>query len=213
MEFLGLGPRSSAVEFGAGIGYLTIPMLRRGCQVTATDISQGELDILSENARLLGVTSGLHALQGQPASLPEDWRDAFDCAVTSSVLHHIEDPYDFVRRMTRFVKPGGWCGGMEPNAASPTTRLIHEIGFLLPSYTLMNRDAERNWTSSREERIRDYAIRAGLENVEVVKFDLFPRPFLSQFPFLDSPERFLTSIRPLRSLCITLLWKAQKPHI
>ena len=210
-QFLGLTAGARVIEFGCGMGTLTLPMAARGCRVTATDVSQGELELLRENADTLGLMNRLRIKKGEPVSLPRRWRGTFDSAVTSSVLHHVEDPFEFVRSMTRFVKPGGWCGGLEPNAASPVMRLIQEVGFRLPGYVLGNRSAEKNFHTSTAARLRAYAIQAGLQNVEVVKVDIFPRPLLSRLPFLHSVEDRLTSLRLIEPLCITLFWRGQRP--
>ncbi|MGB6838630.1 MAG: class I SAM-dependent methyltransferase [Dehalococcoidia bacterium] len=210
-RFLGLTADARVIEFGSGIGTLTLTLAALGCRMTATDVSQGELDLLRGNAETLALADRLEMERGDPASLPSDWQGTFDFAVTSSVLHHVEDPFEFVRSMARFVKPGDWCGGLEPNAASPVMRLIQEVGFWLPRYVLGDRAAEKNFHTSTAHRLHAYATRAGLQNVEVVKVDLFPRPLLSRLPFLHAVEDRLTSLRLVKPLCITLFWRGQKP--
>ena len=209
-RFLGLTAGARVIEFGCGMGTLTLALAALGCRVTATDISQVQLDLLEENAKALGLADRLQIEKAEPGSLPSRWHEAFEFAVTSSVLHHVEDPFGFVRDMKRSVKPGGWCGGLEPNAASPIARLIQELGFWLPGYVLANRSAERNFHTSTVRRLRAYATHADLRNVDVVKADLFPRPLLSLVPLLHPVEDTLTSSRLIRPLCITLFWKGQK---
>lgn len=210
-QFLGLTADARVIEFGAGMGTLTLSLVARGCRVTATDVSQVELDLLRENAKTLGLGDRLRVERGEPGSVPSRWQETFDFAATSSVLHHVEDPFRFVRAMARFAKPGGWCGGLEPNAASPVMRLIQEIGFWLPGYVLANRSAEKNFHTSTARRLRAYATLAGLRNVEVVSVDLFPRPLLSRLPFLHVVEDIVTPSLLIRPLCITLFWRGQKP--
>lgn len=212
-QFLGLSPGARVIEFGSGMGTLTLSLVTLGCRVIATDVSKVELALLCENARTLGLGGDLHIEEGEPGSLPSEWQGTFDFAATSSVLHHVEDPFEFVRDMARFVKPGGWCGGLEPNATSPIMRLIQEVGFWLPGYVLADRAAEKNFHTSTARHLRAYATLAGLRNVKVVQVDLFPRPLLSRLPFLHAIEDVLASSRAIRPLCITLFWRGQKPGL
>jgi SAM-dependent methyltransferase len=142
---LGRDPDSfgSALEIGAGTGYFTINLLQAGVvrEATATDISQGMLDVLAESAERLGLA--VRTARCEATALPfED--DSFDLVFGHAVLHHLPDLAGAFAEFRRVLRPGGmvaFCG--EPSrygdrlaslpkraalAAAPLWRLLMRAG-------------------------------------------------------------------------------------
>jgi len=94
------------VDLGAGEGTATLPCLKSGARVIAIDVSQAQLDRLSQagapyRSRLETVTAdagrAIGALAGRPV----------DIILANSFLHHVPDYLALVREATTLLGPGG----------------------------------------------------------------------------------------------------------
>jgi 2-polyprenyl-3-methyl-5-hydroxy-6-metoxy-1,4-benzoquinol methylase len=206
-QFLGLKPGQRVIEFGCGMGTMSLALAQYGVEIMATDISDGEVGLLRENAARLGVADRVQTAVGEPSTLPVAWHGSYDFALTSSVLHHVEDPSAFVGGMSNFVRPGGWCGGIEPNAESPWMRAVQELGFRLPGYVVGSREAERNFHTATAGNIAAYASQNRLDQIEITRCEFLPRPLISALPALAHVDSFLSGARILHPLLLTLFWK------
>jgi ubiquinone/menaquinone biosynthesis C-methylase UbiE len=96
------------LEVGAGTGFFVINLALAGCldgaDLSATDISQGMLDVCERN----GADHGLEIAtrQGDAESLPYD-DDAFDLIIGHAFIHHLPVPGTAIAEMYRVLKPGG----------------------------------------------------------------------------------------------------------
>ena len=104
----GLHSYGRGLEIGAGTGYFSLNLLRRGWidEVVATDISPGMLETLSATAESLGLSSHVETVVCDAEHLPfED--DSFDIVFGHAVLHHIPDLEQAFREFRRVLRPGG----------------------------------------------------------------------------------------------------------
>ena len=105
-------PFAEALEIGAGTGYFTLNLMQLGLieRATATDISPGMLQTLTETAGELGLT--VHTATADAEQLPfED--ESFDLVFGHAVLHHIPDLKRAFAEFERVLRPGGtvaFCG-------------------------------------------------------------------------------------------------------
>lgn len=90
------------LDFGAGTGNLSRIFADKGCQVTACDVSQVSLDILTQNLPSYDIKTVLY--DGVKLPFVDD---SFDVVATYSVLHHIPDYLSAILEMVRVVKKGG----------------------------------------------------------------------------------------------------------
>ena len=93
-----------ALDFGSGTGNLTQHLLSNGFKVTAADVSEKSLKILSnkfQNNEKLEI----QIINGQ--TLSEFPNARFDLVATYSVLHHVPDYLKIISEFSRVVKPGG----------------------------------------------------------------------------------------------------------
>ncbi|MEQ1789375.1 MAG: class I SAM-dependent methyltransferase [Rickettsiales bacterium] len=92
-----------ALDFGCGAGNLTRHLSNLGCEVLASDISQGFLDLVSSRTYQSKVKTIL--LNGLDiANIPDE---SVDMVATYSVLHHVPDYLSLLKEFMRVLKPGG----------------------------------------------------------------------------------------------------------
>ena len=94
-----------AVDIGSGEGDVSL-ILARGCKkVTAVDLNQKMLEVLSDRFLREGFPN-IDVKQGDMESLPLPDCSA-DLVVMSQVLHHAASPEKALSEMLRILKPGG----------------------------------------------------------------------------------------------------------
>lgn len=92
-----------ALDFGCGAGNLTRHISDLGCEVMASDVSQGFLDLVA--SRKYSTTVKTIQLNGVNLSNIAD--ESVDMVATYSVLHHVPDYLSVLNEFMRILKPGG----------------------------------------------------------------------------------------------------------
>lgn len=93
----------TAVDVGAGTGFVTQELLNRKLRVVAIDQSQEMLDVLKQKYSSVGE---IVCLQADAYSLPLE-SDSVDYVMANMFLHHVENPGQAISEMIRILKPGG----------------------------------------------------------------------------------------------------------
>ena len=99
----GVEPGRLAADIGAGAGFVTEGLLKRGLRVIAVDRSAA---MLEEMKRKFGEGSAIEYRLGEADSLPIA-DGSVDYVFANMYLHHVESPPDALREMARILKPGG----------------------------------------------------------------------------------------------------------
>jgi SAM-dependent methyltransferase len=94
----------TVLDLGAGDGIATLPFLQLGAQVLAVDISENQLQQLARTCDRFSARLELRCADILRV-LEEDRR--FDIVVANSLLHHIPDYTDLVRRASTALAEGG----------------------------------------------------------------------------------------------------------
>lgn len=147
-----VGQGDSAADIGAGTGFLTEELLKRGVCVTAVDSSENMLGQLK--AKFANI-KGFECRVGDAENLPLE-AESFDAVLANMCLHHVENPSAAISEMAESLKAGG--------------RLVitdldeHNSEFLL------NEHHDR-WAGFKRSDISDWFRSAGLENVEITDMD------------------------------------------
>lgn len=102
MDIAGVEAGKKAADIGAGSGFLTEGLLRRGLHVVAVDQSQ---EMLSQMKHKFGGSAVDYRL-GPAERLPLADREV-DFVFANMYLHHVESPAGAIREMVRILKPGG----------------------------------------------------------------------------------------------------------
>lgn len=106
-------PCKNVLDIGAGIGSLSLPLLREGSSVTGLDVSAKSLGAYHERARREQLEKSLTLLCQRAEDLESE--EAFDMVVTRHVLHHVDDISEVARRIHRSLKQDGVAIFLEPN--------------------------------------------------------------------------------------------------
>jgi SAM-dependent methyltransferase len=123
-EFLGDLEGKEVIEYGCGLGQLTVRLARSGAHVTAFDISAHSIETTRKRARLSGVEDRITFAVAAGEQLP--FADAsFDLAVGKAVLHHL-DPVSGSRELARILRPGGRGAFSEPLGTNPFVRFARD---------------------------------------------------------------------------------------
>ncbi len=196
-EFLGDLRGKQVIEYGCGLGQLTVLLARSGAEVTAFDISAHSIETTRKRARLSGVEDHITLAVAAGEQLPFD--DAsFDLAVGKAVLHHL-DPVSGSRELARILRPGGRGAFSEPLGTNPLVGFArdhlpypgkHERGADIP---LRHSDVEA-WMAPFSE--------AHIQGVQL--FSMIERGlgFHSRVPVLEEYDRLILKRWPgLWPLC------------
>ncbi len=92
-----------AADIGAGTGFMTEGLLRRGLKVIAVDESKKMLAELKKKLRGRG---SIECRRGAAEMIPVGDRRV-EYAFANMLLHHVEDPPKAIREMARILKPQG----------------------------------------------------------------------------------------------------------
>ncbi len=94
------------LDVAAGAGFISIPALVEGAEVTALDLSASSLAELEKRASLAGVASGLTCTQQDLRQA--DWDlGQFDLILLFDILEHIPQPELLIAKCAKALKPNG----------------------------------------------------------------------------------------------------------
>ncbi len=116
-EFLGDLNGRRILEYGCGLGQLSVVLARSGALVTTFDLSEASIDVARKRAELNGVADRIefHAASGE--ELPFE-AGSFDLAIGKAILHHL-DPEIGAAELARVLAPGGRATFSEPLGTNP----------------------------------------------------------------------------------------------
>ena len=137
------------LEIGAGTGYFTLNLLRRGVvgEATAIDISPGMLEALQATAARLGLTVETVAADAERLPFADE---SFDLVIGHAVLHHIPDLPAALRECMRVLSPGGTLAFMgEPSRHGDRIAIVPKrVGMLaVPVWSRLVGARRRNGSS------------------------------------------------------------------
>jgi 2-polyprenyl-3-methyl-5-hydroxy-6-metoxy-1,4-benzoquinol methylase len=98
--------KKRALDFGAGTGNITGKLLNMGYNVTAVDISDEMCNILKKKHKPYLESEKLRIINSPVEEVDFD-KGEFDLITCYSVLHHLPDYLDAIRRLSFFLKKGG----------------------------------------------------------------------------------------------------------
>lgn len=137
-----------AADIGAGTGYITEGLVKKGLRVIAIDQSEKMLNLLKTK---LSNSPLLETRVGKSDSLPID-DNAVDYVFANMYLHHVENPFSAVKEMARILKSNGKMIITDLDA--------HDFEFL--------REEQHDlWLGFDREDLSRWYNESGLKNVEI----------------------------------------------
>ncbi len=142
-------PGQLAADIGAGTGFLTEGLIRRGLRVIAVDQSAVMLDAMRQR---FSAEDAIDYRQGDAERLPLD--DAsVDVVFANMLLHHVENPPTAIAEMMRILKPGGRV-------------VITDLDE--HNYTFLRDEQHDRWLGFKRAEVERWLTEAGFERVRVV---------------------------------------------
>lgn len=141
-------PGKVAADIGAGTGFMTEGLVKRGLRVIAVDQSEA---MLEEMAKKFQDTDAVHYRVGEAEALPlED--GSTDYVFANMFLHHVLDPPAAVKEMTRILKLGG-------------TLVITDLDE--HDFEFLKTEQFDRWMGFKREDVKGWFVKAGLKEVVV----------------------------------------------
>jgi len=101
----GVGKGARLVDIGCGDGALSgVISMELGCQVAGVDPSDAAIRFATEEFDRRGLAGQFVRADGYRYPFPDG---AFDAAVCSDVIEHVQDPAALLAEIRRLLKPGG----------------------------------------------------------------------------------------------------------
>lgn len=147
LEIAGVQAGQKAADVGAGSGFITEALLRRGIAVVAVDQSQ---EMLAEMKRKFP-GAGVEYRQGETEHLPLAAGEV-DYAFANMYLHHVESPGRAIAEMARILKPGGRL-------------VITDLDE--HNYEFLRSEQHDRWMGFKRDDVRRWLEAAGLKQVVV----------------------------------------------
>jgi len=170
------------VDFGAGTGRLTIPLIKAGYNVTAVDVSKKSLSVLQSNVKnnYKNRLKTTHSLVGVRK---------YDMFVGADILHHID--FDIYFPHFYFsLKQKGRILFSEPGALNISWYIF------LPVF--VGWEVEKGVLNCTYWNIKNKLKLYGFSNIKITGLGLFPRPFFNWFKKLSQINDWLGSLPVLK---------------
>lgn len=151
------------VDFGAGSGRITIPLLKNNFSVYAIDVSERSLNNLRKTARKLL----LHSLR-TTASLPRNGK--FKAIVGADILHHVE-LNKYLPKIFNSLEKGGKVIFSEPCAFNLAWYIYLPIA--------SDWKLEKGLLSCTYSNLKNTFEEHGFKNITISGLGLLPRPFFN----------------------------------
>jgi SAM-dependent methyltransferase len=198
-------PGERVLELGASGGRFTVPLLERGCRVTAVDISPRSIEYLDRLLAGYPRRSDLTLVVDDASTMGLVAGRNFDAVVGAHILHHVQDLEGLLARSRERLRPGGRAVFLEPNPWNPQW------------YVQVTLHPRRRWRVERgllrmwPSRVRRQILSAGFARVRVETFGCFPPFVINLLPGAAGLEAALERVAPLARLFTLNLFSASRP--
>ena len=137
-----------AADIGAGTGFITEGLVKKGVKVIAVDQSKNMIEEMKKKiSKVYGIDYRIGGIENLPIA-----DKTVDYVFANMVLHHVDSPPDAIREMTRILKPEG--------KIIVTDLDEHNFVFLKSEH-------QDRWMGLKRDDVRKWFFNAGLEKISV----------------------------------------------
>jgi 2-polyprenyl-3-methyl-5-hydroxy-6-metoxy-1,4-benzoquinol methylase len=98
--------KNKVIDIGCGSGYVFLPMLDRGYQMTGVDLSEEMIQALKESLNVEKLKKS-ELIVGDVIEFAEGNAEPFDGMVVSALLHHLYDYENAIKKFCSKIAPDG----------------------------------------------------------------------------------------------------------
>ncbi len=210
LSFAGIKGKPKILEIGAGTGRWTIPLLEKGFEVTATDISGNSLRILKTKAIKLHLEKNLTVVKNDFEK--PIYKEYFDAVFCFGVIHHL-DPKKrniIVRNVVKALKKDGNIFLLEPNPLNPLYYLSYFCRWLFNMRDVNRWSIEKGFLRSSIWELKEIFQDLGIGAFENRWYGYLPSRFAIHLPFVLKFNLMMNKIYFLRLFSAYIWLKGKK---
>ena len=125
-KFLGDLTDKKVLDYGCGVGWLTVDLLLKGAKVHSIDISPKSIEKTKERVKKLGF-SNFHNATVMDCLKLDFPNNTFDVVAGNGILHHLDDLDKGLNEIKRVLKNGGYMVFYEPLGKNPIINLYRSL--------------------------------------------------------------------------------------
>jgi len=168
-----ISKNSKILDYGCGLGEVTLSYAKKGINVTGIDISKERIKLCKDNAKKLGIEkyAKYYAMDAEHSKFKNN---SFDIILCCGVLHHL-DIKNVFKELSRLLKKDGIIICVEP--------LKHNILFQL--YRKITPKQRTEWEAEHILGMKDINFgKRYFKNINIYYYHLFT---ICAFPFYKTP--------------------------
>lgn len=170
-----IGSGAEVIDVGAGQGAFSLRMSDAGLKVLAVDVNKEDFKAPNIDYRAVDFNKSQDVIQ-----LKNDCSGKFDASIGMEVIEHVENPWDYIRLLKDFVKPGGIIFVTTPNIESSYSKL----DFLFSNYHAHFRMGDYHGSGHinplTEMELRIIAEAEGLEIIDIRPICRLPKIWITR---------------------------------
>lgn len=213
-EFMDMTRKLHILEIGCGTGRYTLPLLRKGHYVAATDVSSESLELLKKQALMEGLSKNLRVEKNnfEEEKLCQKYFGKFDLALMVGVIHHF-DPQKrekIFKNVVLSVKTGGQVVALEPNPLNPFFYLLYFFNWLGNIQDVHRWTTEKGMLYTSVFNLRRLFQKFGLERIQIKRYALLPSILGGRFTFVLFFNDLLLKIPMIKEFSLFIWIKGKK---